>query len=91
MRGDDDLQHVTRSDFGALVTRVEALEQISQDQTRDIRSIKSDTSELLGAFRAAKGAFSVLEFIGRAAKPLLVIMAFVGSLLAFIKFGEWPK
>ena len=88
MKGEEP---VTRTDFGALVTRVEALEQISQDQTRDIRSIKCDTSELIAAFRAARGAFDVLQFIGRIAKPVLWIMAMIGALVAAIKFGEWPK
>jgi hypothetical protein len=89
MREED--QHVTRTDFGALMTRVEALEQISQNQTQDIQRIKSDTTELVGAFRSAKGAFDVLQVIGRIAKPILWTMALVGAVIAFVKLGEWPK
>lgn len=87
----DDDKPVTQSDFGALVERVAALEKTSQANTEGIVYIRKNTDQLVGAFRAAQGAFTVLEFMGRMAKPVLAIMAFFGAVVLFIKYGEWPR
>lgn len=86
-----DDQPVTQSDFGALVERVAALERTSEDNQRGIEHIRKNTDEMVRAFKAARGAFDVLQFIGRMAKPVLWIMALCGALIAFVKFGEWPR
>jgi hypothetical protein len=42
-------------------------------------TIKTDTAEMLDAFRALKGGFKVLEWIGKIAKPIGIIIAAIGT------------
>lgn len=86
-----DDQPVTQSDFGALVQRVAALERTSQENSAGIEHIRKNTDELVKVFRAAKGAYTVWEFLGRAARPLLWIGAACAAFWIFLKTGEWPR
>ena len=65
-----------------------------KENTDDTKAIKADTAELLEAFRSFKGAVKVLEWIGKAAKPLGYIIGVCASVTAFwtaIKSGVPPK
>lgn len=58
------------------------------------KSIQADTSELVELLKSFKGAFKVLEALGRLAKPLGAIVIFVGGvvgLIAALKGGASPK
>ena len=44
--------------------------RLLKENTDATNAIKADTAELLEAFRSFKGAMKVLEWIGRAAKPI---------------------
>lgn len=54
--------------------------------TKATADIKADTSEMLEIFRALKGALLVLNWIGKAAKPIGAI-AMAGAALA----GLWAS
>jgi len=45
-----------------------------------VDKLQSDTSSVVQAFYAAQGAFIVLEWLGKAAKPLLWVIA-TGALI----------
>ena len=65
-----------------------------KENTDATNSIKADTAELLEAFRSFKGAMKVLEWIGKAAKPLGYITTFVGAIVGIwtaMKSGVTPK
>jgi hypothetical protein len=65
-----------------------------KENTDATNAIKADTAELLEAFRSFKGAMKVLEWIGKAAKPLGYIATFVGAIVgiwAALKSGVTPK
>ena len=65
-----------------------------KENTDATNAIKADTAELLEAFRSFKGAMKVLEWIGKAAKPLGYIAGFCASMYAFwtaVKSGVTPK
>ena len=65
-----------------------------KENTDDTKAIKADTAELLEAFRSFKGAMKVLEWIGKAAKPLGYIVGACASVAAFwtaMKSGVTPK
>ena len=65
-----------------------------KENTDATNAIKADTAELLEAFRSFKGAMKVLEWIGKAAKPLGYIAGFCASIYAFwtaVKSGVTPK
>ena len=68
--------------------------RLLKENTDDTKAIKADTAELLEAFRSFKGAMKVLEWIGKAAKPLGYIVGACASVAAFwaaMKSGVPPK
>ena len=69
-------------------------QRLLKENTDDTKAIKADTAELLEAFRSFKGAMKVLEWIGKAAKPIGYIAGLCASVTAFwtaIKSGVTPK
>ena len=65
-----------------------------KENADDTKAIKADTAELLEAFRSFKGAMKVLEWIGKAAKPLGYVVGLGASVAAFwtaMKSGVPPK
>lgn len=65
-----------------------------KENTDATNSIKADTAELLEAFRSFKGAMKVLEWIGKAAKPIGYVVGLGASIAAFwtaMKSGVHPK
>lgn len=54
-----------------------------KENTDATNAIKADTAELLEAFNSFKGAMKVLEWIGKAAKPIGYIAGFCASIAAF--------
>ena len=68
--------------------------RLLKENTDATNSIKADTAELLEAFRSFKGAMKVLEWVGKAAKPIGYIAGFCASMYAFwtaVKSGVTPK
>ena len=68
--------------------------RLLKENTDETKAIKADTAELLEAFRSFKGAMKVLEWIGKAAKPLGYIVGACASVAAFwaaMKSGVSPK
>ena len=63
-----------------LEIRVNTIELSQAEHVKKTDSIKSDTAELLQTFNALKGAWVVLNAIGKLAKPV----AFIAGL-----FGAW--
>lgn len=57
--------------------------RLLKENTDATNSIKADTAELLEAFRSFKGAMKVLEWIGKAAKPLGYVVGLGASIAAF--------
>ena len=47
------------------------------------------TTEVVAAFGMAKGAFAVLEFLGRMAKPILWIVGVGAAVAAFLGNWKW--
>ena len=69
-------------------------QRLLKENTDATNAIKADTAELLEAFRSFKGAMKVLEWIGKAAKPLGYVAGFCASMYAFwtaVKSGVTPK
>ena len=68
--------------------------RLLKENTDDTKAIKADTAELLEAFHSFKGAMKVLEWIGKAAKPMGYIAGLCASVTAFwaaMKSGVTPK
>jgi hypothetical protein len=45
-----------------------------------VDNIEKNTQEVVQAFNAAAGAFTVLEWIAKAVKPIIIIGAFFGAI-----------
>ena len=68
--------------------------RLLKENTDATNAIKADTAELLEAFHSFKGAMKVLEWIGKAAKPMGYIAGICASVAAFwaaMKSGVTPK
>ena len=50
-----------------------------------VDKIDSNTKAMVTAFNAASGAFTVLEWLAKAVKPLLILVAFVGAIYAAVE------
>ena len=50
-----------------------------------VDQLDTNTNDMVAAFNAAQGAFTVLEWIAKAVKPLLWIAAGVSALALFIQ------
>lgn len=81
-----------RLDSGA-----ETMRELRKDiaaNTKVTESVQNDTSELVALLQSFKGAFKVLEILGKLAKPLGYIVALVGGVMglaAIVKGGSVPK
>ena len=47
-----------------------------------VDTIDANTRSMVGAFNAASGAFTVLEWLAKAVKPLIIVGAFFGAIYA---------
>lgn len=65
-----------------------------QENTDATKRVEANTSEMLEVFQSFKAAFKVLEWIGKAAKPLGYVVGLGASIAAFwtaVKSGVTPK
>lgn len=81
----------------ALERRAENLEHQVKENTQELRAnteltrqIHVKTEDMHDAFAVARGGFRTLEFIGKAAKPVLYIGGVIAAGIVFIKTGVWP-
>ena len=49
-----------------------------------VDKIDQNTQNVVNAFNAASGAFTVLEWLARVVKPLLIVGAFFGAVYAYL-------
>lgn len=55
-----------------------------------VNEIDQNTKGMVAAFDAAKGAFVALDFLGKLAKPILMLTAAAGTIAIFWQ-GLWRK
>ena len=64
------------------VTHAEIYERLVAVESK-VDCIQQNTKDVVDAFNAARGAFAVLEFLAKIAKPLLWIAGLVAAIGAF--------
>ena len=57
-----------------ILDRLVVVESEVKQASRKIDNLKEDTSEVITAFQSAKGAFTVLNWVAGAVKPILWIV-----------------
>lgn len=55
-----------------------------------VDKIDANTKDIVKAFNAASGAFTVLEWLAKAVKPILIVGAFFGAIYAAITHKVSP-
>lgn len=55
-----------------------------------VDKIDANTKDMVRAFNAASGAFTVLEWLAKAVKPILIVGAFFGAIYAAITHKVSP-
>lgn len=63
---------------------MKALHKKLEENTKLTQQVQSDTSELVSLINSFKGAFSVFDMVGRAAKPLAYIATAATAIWGFI-------
>lgn len=63
------------TDWGELCDRVDDMDRRLQINTESTQRVEANTAELVAAFRNLKGFFSVLDYLGKLAKPLGWVLA----------------
>jgi hypothetical protein len=61
------------------VTHKQIYERLCEVEAK-VDQLDKNTQTVVAAFNAASGAFTVLEWLARAVKPILVIGAFCGAI-----------
>lgn len=80
------------SGLGELRDRVAKVEEGLAENTASTRRVENNTAELVDMFNSFKGAFKVLEMLGKAAKPMAAIASFciaIGAMWG--SFRGWFK
>lgn len=55
-----------------------------------VDKIDTNTKNMVNAFNAASGAFTVLEWLAKAVKPILIVGAFFGTIYAALTHKVSP-
>jgi hypothetical protein len=55
-----------------------------------VDKIDANTKDMVNAFNAASGAFTVLEWLAKAVKPILILAGFVGAIYAALTHKVSP-
>lgn len=63
--------------------RIQLYQMQLETQAQTLKDLQSNTAEIVEAFQAAKGAFVVLGWIGKASKPILWIGGVIALLSTF--------
>lgn len=71
------------------VSHKEIYERLVQVEQK-VDTIDANTKNMVSAFNAASGAFTVLEWLAKAVKPILIVGAFFGAVYAAITHKVSP-
>lgn len=86
---DVDLRAYVDARFDSGVKRMERIEAELAANTRTTAEIKADTGELVDLMHSAKGAWKLLDLLGRIAKPVGALVAAGVGLWASLKGAGW--
>lgn len=70
--------------------RLDTLEGNVDSHTEQLNRIEKNTSELIETFQAFQGAWKVLNWIGKAAKPIAVVSAVFAAAYTLFTTGHLP-
>jgi hypothetical protein len=68
-----------------IIKRLESAEKTVGEIKENLNTLTADTKDMVAAFKAASGAFAVLEWLAKVAKPVIIIVAAIGSAVLWFK------
>ena len=71
------------------ISHKEIYERLVQVEQK-VDAIDANTRSMVGAFNAASGAFTVLEWLAKAVKPILIVGAFFVAIYAAVSHKVSP-
>lgn len=71
------------------ISHKEIYERLVQVEQK-VDAIDANTKNMVGAFNAASGAFTVLEWLAKAVKLILIVGAFFGAIYAAVSHKITP-
>lgn len=71
------------------ISHKEIYERLVQVEQK-VDTIDANTRNMVSAFNAASGAFTVLEWLAKAVKPILIVGAFFGAIYAAVSHKVSP-
>ena len=71
------------------ISHKEIYERLVQVEQK-VDAIDANTRNMVVAFNAASGAFTVLEWLAKAVKPILIVGAFFGAIYAAVSHKVSP-
>ena len=74
--------------MGRIESDVAAVRTELEDNTRATKQLAASTADLVEFFEAMRGAFKVLNWIGKLAKPLGAITALCAALVAVVSAAK---
>jgi hypothetical protein len=84
-----DSVYITKEEYNELRERVETLELAAMQNITSMSDIKKDTTELLETFKALKGAWTVLNWVGKLA-PVVVVLSGAATAVHYA-IKNWVK
>lgn len=78
-------RHDSRLD--AMAARIALIERDQTEIKTLVKDVAKNTGEMLEVFESWRGAMRALEWIGRAAKPIVYIVGLIGGAVVWIKTG----
>lgn len=75
----DELEADVHTRFQAGSDRMDAIEKKLDANSEATARVEANTAEMLEFFNSVRGAFRVLDMLGKLAKPLAYIMMFIGA------------
>lgn len=78
-----ELEQQMQAQLEAGSKRMDAIEKKLDDNTATTARVETNTTEMLEFFNSVKGAFKVLDMLGKLAKPLAYILMLIGAITAF--------
>lgn len=84
------LMEVNEKDHDKMQLELQNVTAKVQEVQDSVNSLRDDTKELLEVFRALQGLFKVISWIGKIAKPLVVVATMVTAITLYFQGVKFP-
>lgn len=76
---------MNQTEIQDLNQRLDKLEECVNCLVQETNKLSNETKDVIAAFNAAQGAFTVLEWLAKVTKPIVILVTTVGGAFLFFK------